>query len=106
MDDEYSIEEYEEWVMKDFPVNNDWEPELFYIACERDLIHKAVTEGQVGEAEIEKLQKIDAIWQNQLMHPSLPSLSLKWERIGTEKTHWWFWYDEFTELSDLQKSTL
>jgi hypothetical protein len=53
MDDEYSIEEYEEWVMKDFPVNNDWEPELFYIAGERDLIHKAVVEGQVGDAEMQ-----------------------------------------------------
>jgi hypothetical protein len=102
----YNLEGYEEWVDKAFPVNEDWVDELISIASDRESIHDAYVAGRLSSEEAERLKKIDMKWKNQLEHPTIPSFESEWDRHDIPKSHWWFWYDIYNELTEYEKSTI
>jgi hypothetical protein len=98
------VAEYEEWIKKCIELNGDWTEEIEYMIFLRGEIHESVA--GLEPAEMEKLRKLDGIWQSWAVAHTDHGFSLERSRDGVPFELWWNWIDQISGLTESQRSTL
>lgn len=111
MNSEYSslesyIEDYEEWIRKEIPINDGWVDEINYLSFLREEIHQKL-KSESSESLTSRLKLLDSQWQTQIAS----TIDKKFRYTDKPQQYypedfWWWHIDRLDELTEGQKSTL
>jgi hypothetical protein len=92
---------YKELVLKNIPIDDQWDEELNNIAHVRQLIHE-----NIDSIDKKDVQKLDQQWQSHILQTTHSSLSFTYPRDGVATKYWWAWIDKLANISLEERATL
>ena len=94
-----SLDEYIEWVNKEIPLDDSWDPEIFYLVGLREDLYQylqALTCRGIS-FNTAKIDKVDQLWRQWAKNNTSIKYKYNFKRDDEPKIKWWWWLDELSK---------
>lgn len=102
------VNEYQEWIDKDIPIDKNWDEELNYISFVREEIHNIINKKYaISNDLMERLKKIDIDWRKHIN--LMKTNDFKYDNVpypNSPNYKWWWHIDCLEKLNNDELSTL
>jgi hypothetical protein len=103
-----SLEDYQNWIEKEIPIDDSWDPEVSYLENVRSEIHRQISliQNINIDADLEKLRLLDKKWQAWAINNTDKEYNYCRSSPPPPRSHWWHWIDKIEELTPEERSTI
>lgn len=99
------MDEYRDWINKDFVANEGWGEELNHISYLREQIHNEVARSNTKDTV--GIRKLGALFQQKLTDSHSQNFEFTYPRDeNTPKSHWWAWLGKLDSLTEQERGTI